>query len=95
MSTRVDSPHVDVYLLLVVMPDNSIRDLGDRHVLGLSFGLHTRHEWPFNVEGPALGRGGGVIGVGQEVLAPEPPASMSRTSPHPASPWEIIPYIDL
>jgi len=64
---------MDFYLPFVVMPDNPIDDLGDRHVLGLSFGLNTRHEWPFNVEGPALGRGGGVMGVGQEVLAPEPP----------------------
>jgi hypothetical protein len=42
-------------------------------VLGLGFGLNAGDERPFDVQGPPLGGGRGVIGLRQEVLAPAPP----------------------
>jgi hypothetical protein len=54
------------------MPDDPVDDLSDRHMLGLGFSFNASDERPFDVQGPALGRGGCVIGVGQEMLAPAP-----------------------
>ena len=49
---------MDIYLPRIVMADNPINHLRYRNVLG--FGFDAGDERPFDVEGPALGRSGGV-----------------------------------
>ena len=64
---------MDFYPPFVVVPNNPINHLGDRHMLGFRLGFYLLDERFFDVQGPALGRGGGVIRLGQQVLAPAPP----------------------
>jgi hypothetical protein len=69
----VESTDVDVYLPPVIVSHTAIDDLGNRDVLRLGFSLDAGNERLFDVEGPALRGSRGVIGLGQEVLAPAPP----------------------
>jgi hypothetical protein len=64
---------VDFGLPLVVRPDDPVDDLGNGDMFGLGFCLDPLDKRLLDMQRPALGRGGGFIGLGEEVLALAPP----------------------
>lgn len=71
------STYVDIELLFVIVPDDPIDDLGDGDVLSFCLGFNSLDKRFFDMKGPPLSGSWGVVGLGQEVLAPAAPGQPS------------------